>query len=244
MHQVDTLAPETLTVLGGDALTPTVQSHHIDFSSVISPQIVAPPCDFPQADKPKAIECRLTQAPVATKSWQVGSMTARIQTIDRAVFARQAASTQGIAFPKRSATAKTVRWEFGPRRARQVSDSCMELPILKKALPLHRFNQSAKDKFRQALADRAQVSPDRIMVKGVYPSIPISLFRSVEPDAHGNLLCHPKPDVVGMTATGLPRLTQDVPMVYLVYGSRLDTREAIHAVIPMPPVRRHSEGGA
>lgn len=106
------------------------------------------------------------------------------------------------------------------------------MPIRKAPIPPHRFSSELRERFRKALAEKGKTIPANIQLKVIYERMDMSLYASLQQDEQGNLLCVPKSEVLGRNAQrGLSR-TGSASLVYLVFGSRLDTREDLRALVP------------
>lgn len=110
------------------------------------------------------------------------------------------------------------------------------MPILKYSVPLHRFSYSMKERFRKALAEKADTRPGNIQLTVVYDRMIMNMFSSFSQDSRGNMVCYPKPELVGRSRLKLSDSDatniRNAP-VYLVYGVRLDNQEAVRALVPV-----------
>ncbi|MEB3286721.1 MAG: hypothetical protein VKJ04_04400 [Vampirovibrionales bacterium] len=103
-----------------------------------------------------------------------------------------------------------------------------QLPFIKRPLPPHRFSSEIKNRMRQALAEKAGVNPASVQIQVIFDRINLGLFASIDQDEKGNLICHPKPDVLHQ-----PEKARHFPSAYLVFGIRMDTKETLKALVPM-----------
>ncbi len=109
------------------------------------------------------------------------------------------------------------------------------LPIRKSPVPPHRFSLSVREKFKQALAEKAQTPPANLQLKIVFERMDMTLFSSIQQDDHGYLLCVPKSEFLGKNQTLDPKGEQKKKPsgdAYLVYGFRLDNKESVRALVP------------
>lgn len=110
------------------------------------------------------------------------------------------------------------------------------LPIKKTPIPPHRFPAELKELFREKLAEKAKTVKANVQLRIVYERMDMSLYAGIEQDAHGNLLCTPKNELLGRNAAthAAQALRKTAPAVsaYLVFGTRLDNKEDIRALVP------------
>lgn len=116
------------------------------------------------------------------------------------------------------------------------------LPVRKAAIPPHRFPLAQREKFRQALAEKAQTTPKNIQLRIVYERMDMSLYSALQQDEQGFLLCTPRAELLGKNRNhpgSRKLLTQHAlgSNTYLVFGTRLDTREDIRALVPAEPLQ-------
>lgn len=103
------------------------------------------------------------------------------------------------------------------------------MALRKSPIPPHRFTPGQRDRFRQALAEKGRTVPANIQLKMVYARLDMTAFSSMQQDEHGTLLCVPKPEAVGRNAGSGRR----APLVYLVFGNRLDNQQSLRALVPI-----------
>jgi hypothetical protein len=108
------------------------------------------------------------------------------------------------------------------------------LPIHKAPVPLHRFSAEMKERFKKALAEKAKTTPANIQIKIVYDRMEMTQFGAMVQDTRGNLICTPKSELVGKNhlRSVAPHRASQPQLVYLVFGTRLDTQESLRALVP------------
>ncbi len=113
------------------------------------------------------------------------------------------------------------------------------LPIRKASIPPHRFSVAVRDKFRQALAEKAGTHEGNVQLKLIFERMNMGLFSAIQADEAGSLLCTPKSELLGRnneTQAGqalLRQLSAGSEASYLVLGVRLDTKADIRALVPV-----------
>lgn len=115
------------------------------------------------------------------------------------------------------------------------------LPIRKASIPPHRFTLAQRERFRQALAEKAGTHPANVQLKVVFGRMHMALYNSIQPDEQGNLLCIPKGELLGrnrelQSAKALLSATAS-DMTYLAIGTRLDTKADIRALVPVEIIK-------
>jgi hypothetical protein len=114
------------------------------------------------------------------------------------------------------------------------------LPIKKSPIPPHRFPADLRERFRQMLAEKAGTRTNNVQLKIVFEPMDMNLYASIQQDDHGNLLCTPRNELLGKNRTQNKGISAEGGSAYLVYGSRLDTREDIRVLVPAGSVRNES----
>lgn len=124
------------------------------------------------------------------------------------------------------------------------------LPIRKASIPPHRFSPEARERFRQALADKSGTQPGNVQLKMIYERMNMGLYAGIQVDETGSLMCTPKSEMIGRNAertSGVSsRLSQAAAgseSSYLVLGVRLDTKADIRALVPVEGILDASEPG-
>lgn len=136
--------------------------------------------------------------------------------------------------PVRFTTKKQVQEIPKPRiRTSTVPRKLFSLPSRKHPLPLHRFPSEVKEHFRRALARKVGIPPANILVKAVYDRMNPALYKNINQEEREILLCHPKEELVGRNRDRELMRRANVPASYLIFGLRLDTKQAISALVPM-----------
>jgi hypothetical protein len=115
-----------------------------------------------------------------------------------------------------------------------------QLPLLRRPVPLYRFAPNYRDKFRQALAEKAGIGEARVQVTWVYDRIDLTTVGGFEIDPQGQLWITPKPELTGEASRrSRPATPNDIDALaaqrsaWVVLGVRLDTQAAIRAVVPV-----------
>ena len=123
------------------------------------------------------------------------------------------------------------------------------LPIRKTPIPPHRFPLAAREKFRQALADKAKTNPANVQLKVIFERMHMALYTSIQPDEAGNLLCIPKSELLGKNMEN--RASQAMlsaaaaqEAMYLVVGVQLDNKADIRSLVPVDSIMIPTEGEA
>lgn len=120
----------------------------------------------------------------------------------------------------------------------------LALPICKVSIPSHRFTLAQRERFRQALAEKAGTHPANIQLKVVFGRMHMPLYASIQPDDQGNLLCIPKGELLGknmeMPSSKALLTASSRDITYLVIGVRLDTKADIRALVPMSTIQSPS----
>lgn len=112
------------------------------------------------------------------------------------------------------------------------------LPIRKVPIPPFRFPPEVRERFRQALAQKAGIAASNVQLKVVFQRMNVALYATVQQDEQGHLLCVPKNELIGrnlLSKNGqqlLNRLQQATENSYLVVGFRLDNKQDIRAMVP------------
>jgi len=113
------------------------------------------------------------------------------------------------------------------------------LPIRKASIPPHRFPPEVREKFRQALAEKAATHEGNVQLKMIYERMNMGLYSGIQVDDTGSLMCTPKSELIGRNAeraTGAPAgrpLAVGSESSYLVLGVRLDNKADIRALVPV-----------
>jgi hypothetical protein len=113
------------------------------------------------------------------------------------------------------------------------------LPIRKASVPPHRFSIEVRDKFRQALAEKAGTHPGNVQLKMIFERMNMGLFSAIQVDETGNLMCTPKTELLGRNAETpagkamFHQLSVGSEASYLVLGVRLDNKADIRALVPI-----------
>ena len=116
------------------------------------------------------------------------------------------------------------------------------LPIRKASIPPHRFSMAVREKFRQALADKAGTHEGNVQLKMIFERMNMGLFSAIQADDAGSLLCTPKSELLGRnseTQVGqalLRQLCAGSEASYLVLGVRLDNKAELRALVPVEAV--------
>lgn len=121
------------------------------------------------------------------------------------------------------------------------------LPIRKTPIPPHRFSLAAREKFRQALAEKAKTNAANVQLKVIFERMHMALYTSIQPDETGNLLCIPKSELIGKNMEN--RVSQAMlsaaaaqEAMYLVVGVQLDNKADIRALVPVDSITTITEG--
>lgn len=113
------------------------------------------------------------------------------------------------------------------------------LPIRKAAIPPHRFSPAMREKFRQALAEKAGTHEGNVQLKMIFERMNMGLYSAIQADDSGSLLCTPKSELLGRnaeTSAGqamMHQLSVGSEASYLVMGVRLDNKTDIRALVPV-----------
>ncbi len=123
------------------------------------------------------------------------------------------------------------------------------LPIRKTPIPPHRFPLAAREKFRQALADKAKTNPANVQLKVIFERMHMALYTSIQPDEAGNLLCIPKSELLGKNmenraSQAMLSAASAQEAMYLVVGVQLDNKADIRALVPVDSIMIPTEGEA
>lgn len=120
---------------------------------------------------------------------------------------------------------------FGLTAKVRSNPTLKKLPLLKRAIPLHRFSVEKRRQFSEALARQANVDLAKVQLKIVYSPLSQLDFDSIKQTRLG-LLCTPK-DVMPVSKMPDRRQrnlqVQNDQLFYVVIGLQLDSREDIMA---------------
>ncbi len=117
------------------------------------------------------------------------------------------------------------------------------LPVRKTPIPPFRFPPEIRERFRQALAEKAGTTPGNVQLKVIFQRLNVALYTTVQQDEQGHLLCVPKNELMGrnlLSKSGqllLNRLNQNSENTYLVVGFRLDNQKDIRTMVPVSALR-------
>ncbi len=117
------------------------------------------------------------------------------------------------------------------------------LPIRKTPIPPFRFPPEIRERFRQALAEKAGTTPSNVQLKVIFQRMNVALYTTVQQDEQGHLLCVPKNELMGrnlLSKSGqllLNRLDQNSENTYLVVGFRLDNQKDIRTMVPVSALK-------
>ncbi len=117
------------------------------------------------------------------------------------------------------------------------------LPVRKTPIPPFRFPPEIRERFRQALAEKAGTTPGNVQLKVIFQRLNVALYTTVQQDEQGHLLCVPKNELMGrnlLNKSGqmlLNRLHQNSENTYLVVGFRLDNQKDIRTMVPVSALR-------
>lgn len=102
------------------------------------------------------------------------------------------------------------------------------MPVQRKPIPPHRFPTGHRQKFRELLAARAQLSVNDMQIVGVYDRIFLGLFQSLSQREDGTLVCTPK----SLAEPGLRE--KETVAVYLIVGKSFKVPgKVFQVVVPM-----------
>jgi hypothetical protein len=113
------------------------------------------------------------------------------------------------------------------------------LPIRKASIPPHRFSLAMRERFRQALAEKAGTHEGNVQLKMIFERMNMGLFSAIQADESGSLMCTPKGELLGRNAETLAgqallrQLSVGSEASYLVLGVRLDHKTDIRALVPV-----------
>lgn len=185
-----------------------------------------------------------------TESWPVGKIQA--QPIQQAF--EKVGTPKTIGMPKEAMDAKyEIKSRSALEQLAQVKTRqdtrIYTLPIRKTPIPPHRFSLAAREKFRQALAEKANTNSANVQLKVIFERMHMALYTSIQPDDAGNLLCIPKSELIGKNMEN--RASQAMlsaaaaqEAMYLVVGIQLDNKADVRALVPVDSITIPTEGEA
>lgn len=109
------------------------------------------------------------------------------------------------------------------------------MPIKKSPIPPHRFSAELRELFRKTLAEKEKIHPANVQLRLIFERMDMSLYSSLQQDEQGNLLCTPKSEFIGQNTgkTTLAGKTPPTQTAYLVFGTRLDNKADLKALVPV-----------